>query len=174
MYICYLNFRYTDLENIVSFSIWKQIILFINVTAAFLCWYLYIPVREALQTLHRPICIHSRHISPSISNIQSYYTCQCLSLSCLYSPARVSTIIYKTINQKWSVRKGYHNAQIGSNVMSVSVQNLDQNKTHKAEVNVTGAITVVLPTNVTGVRYITFLSLTSSFSSSSDTILNNY
>uniref|UniRef100_K1QL08 G-protein coupled receptors family 2 profile 2 domain-containing protein n=1 Tax=Magallana gigas TaxID=29159 RepID=K1QL08_MAGGI len=64
--------------------------------------------------------------------------------------ARVSTIIYKTINQKWSVRKGYHNAQIGSNVMSVSVQNLDQNKTHKAEVNVTGAITVVLPTNVTG------------------------
>lgn len=99
---------------------------------------------------------------------------QCLSLSCLYSPARVSTIIYKTINQKWSVRKGYHNAQIGSNVMSVSVQNLDQNKTHKAEVNVTGAITVVLPTNVTGVRYITLLSLTSSLSSSSDTILNNY
>ena len=64
----------------------------------------------------------------------------------------MSTIIYKTINQKWSVQKGYHNAKLGSNVMSVSVQNLDRNLTEKTEVNVTGAITVVLPTNVTGVR----------------------
>ncbi|XP_078311792.1 adhesion G protein-coupled receptor L2-like [Crassostrea virginica] len=73
--------------------------------------------------------------------------------------SRVSTIIYKTINQKWSVQKGYHNAKLGSNVMSVSVQNLDRNLTEKTEVNVTGAITVVLPTNVTGnekQRYCTF------------------
>ncbi|XP_056006165.1 adhesion G-protein coupled receptor D1-like [Ostrea edulis] len=73
--------------------------------------------------------------------------------------SRVSTIIYKTINQKWSVKKGYKNAQIGSNVMSVSVQNIDRNQTQKTEVNVTGAIILVLPTNVTGVekeRYCTF------------------
>lgn len=64
----------------------------------------------------------------------------------------MSTIIYKTINQKWSVKKGYKNAQIGSNVMSVSVQNIDRNQTQKTEVNVTGAIILVLPTNVTGVK----------------------
>ncbi|XP_061171308.1 adhesion G-protein coupled receptor D1-like [Saccostrea echinata] len=73
--------------------------------------------------------------------------------------SRVSTIIYKTINQKWSVKKGYNYAKIGSNVMSVSVQNINKNQTEKAEVNVTGAITIVLPTNVTGVekeRFCTF------------------
>jgi hypothetical protein len=52
------------------------------------------------------------------------------------------------------VKKGYKNAQIGSNVMSVSVQTIDKNQTQKAEVNVTGAIILVLPTNVTGVKEI--------------------
>ncbi|KAK3095158.1 hypothetical protein FSP39_010881 [Pinctada imbricata] len=63
--------------------------------------------------------------------------------------SRVSVIVYKTVNQRWSVKKGYQNAQIGSNIMSVSLQQPENNTVHKLDVNVTGAVIVVLPTNVT-------------------------
>ena len=60
-------------------------------------------------------------------------------------------IVYKTVNQRWSVKKGYTNAKIGSNIMSVSVQQPRNDSMVQKAVNMTGAVTVVLPTNVTRV-----------------------
>ncbi|XP_021360076.1 adhesion G-protein coupled receptor D1-like [Mizuhopecten yessoensis] len=63
---------------------------------------------------------------------------------------RMTTIVYQNIQKRWTLQQGYRHAQIGSHVLSVSLQRLHNVTSERLNISQPKSITMVLPTQVNG------------------------